>query len=259
MAETETSDDVVVDEVLDEHYQTLAEEYDEFLHYSPDFVRTLTAKMVEKLELQEDDLLVDIGCGTGMYPLDILEQVPLEQPVLGVDPYAEMLEQIPDGAHIRPIVEEGLAFTRRDETWDKVLIKETVHHIKDREELFRNLYQRLRPGGIVLLVHVPPDVDYPLFDAALERALTWHADPDELVRLLGEAGFAVDREELVYEHTIPKDHYFRMVETGYMSVLTSFEEDELQAGLQEMRERYADIDVLRFPDRFDYVTGRKPA
>ncbi len=54
-------------DVLDKHYKRLAKDYDQFLYYSPDFVRTLTQKMVEKLQLKPDDTLADIGGGTGMY------------------------------------------------------------------------------------------------------------------------------------------------------------------------------------------------
>lgn len=64
-------------EVLDQHYRNLADDYDEFLHYSDDFVRTLTAKMIDYLDLHEEDRLADVGCGTGIYSLDILEQIDL--------------------------------------------------------------------------------------------------------------------------------------------------------------------------------------
>ncbi len=245
--------------VVTRHYERLADSYDTLLRYSPEFVRTLTRRMIEELELTPDDRLVDLGCGTGMYSLDILEQVPLEHPVIGVDPFESMLEHIPVDAPIRPVAMGGLAFSRREATYDKILIKEAVHHISPVGELFENLHERLRPGGILLLVHVPPDVDYPLFDAALERCLEWHADPDELERLLRGTGFTVARDRLTYHHTLPVDEYHAMVADRYMSVLSSFDEDELQAGLREMEARHADLDVLEFPDRFDYLTARRPA
>lgn len=246
-----------MENVVARHYQRLASDYDEFLFYSPDFVRTLTTKMIDKLELRESDVLVDLGCGTGIYARDILDQVPLEHPVVGVDPFGEMLAQIPDGAHIRPLAMDGLDFSRQQRSYDKVLIKETIHHISDRQELITNLFRRLPEGGVLLLVHVPPAVDYPLFDRALERCRQWHADPDELVRLLDEAGFVVERDQLVCRHAIPKHEYFTMVKNRYMSALSTFADDELEAGLKEMEERYADVDTLTFPDRFDYLTGRK--
>lgn len=246
-----------VEDVIQKHYRRLAAQYDDFLYYSPDFVRALTAKMIDKLQLRADDVLVDLGCGTGMYSVDILDQISLKNPVIGVDPFPEMLAGIPDGAAIMPIADDGLEFTRKPYAYDKVLIKETIHHIDRRDELFANLYRRLPDDGILLLVHVPPDVQYPLFDNALERAKRWHADPNELVGQLEASGYEVERDALDYTHRIPKDLYFRMVGSCYMSVLTSFDESELREGLAEMEQRYADREILEFVDHFDYLTATK--
>lgn len=243
--------------VLDEHYRSLAEDYDRFLYYSPKFVRTLTTKMIEHLELEVADMLADIGCGTGMYSLDILEQVPMEQPVLGVDPYPEMLSALPEEAHIKPIVADALSFSRQDHRYNKVLVKEAIHHVDERDEFFANIFHRLPEGGRMLLVHVPPDVQYPLFEAALERCLSWHADPEVLSGELKDAGFTVTRDAVDYRHELPRDLYFQMVENCYMSVLTSFEEEELRAGLDEMEQRYGDRETLIFIDHFDYLTAVK--
>ncbi|MPZ39481.1 MAG: methyltransferase domain-containing protein [Rhizobiales bacterium] len=243
------------DDVLDTHYTRLANDYNDFLHYSPTFVRALTSKMIEKLQLKEDDTLVDLGCGTCIYSLDILRQIPLKQPVIGVDPYPEMLAKIPDGAPIRPIAMDGLEFSKRPGRYDKILIKEAIHHVAERDELFGNLYQRLSPGGTLLLVHVPPNVQYPLFQKALERCLTWHADPNKLTAQLQRAGFQVGRDAVEFTHAIPKQRYFKMVQSCYMSALTSLSEDELRAGLVEMENKYRDLEILEFVDHFDYLTA----
>lgn len=244
-------------EVIDKHYNRLAKDYDEFLYYSPEFVRALTSKMIEKLDLREEDALVDLGCGTGMYSIDILKQIPLRHPVVGVDPYEPMLAQIPPQAPIIRVAQDALSFSAQPATYDKILIKETVHHIEDRLRLFANLHDRLVENGVLLLVHVPPDVQYPLFRAALERCLNWHADPNELVQQLTATGFQVERDSLDFPHALPKQHYFNMVRNCYMSVLTSFESQELAAGLEEMDTAYAECDVLEFVDHFDFISARK--
>lgn len=244
-------------DVVTEHYRSLAERYTDLLSYSPDFVGTHARKMAAQLELREDHVLVDLAGGTGIFARALLELVPLRERVICVDPYPEMLDQVPDGAHIRTVVDDALGFSQRSGTYDRILIKEAIHHVEERKELFENLHQRLRPGGILLLVHVPPDLEYPLFSAALERSRTWHADPDELVDLLEGSGFRVERDQLVYWHRLPKRDYFEMVENCYMSVLTSFSEEERRAGLREMEQRYSDQDVLEFPDRFDYLTAHR--
>jgi len=245
-------------DVLDKHYRRLANNYDQFLYYSPQFVRALTSQMIEKLQLQPTDTLADIGCGTGMYSIDILKQVSLETPVIGVDPYREMLEQIPPESPVVPIVEDALSFSRREGSYNKVLVKETIHHVADIPEFFANVYRQLPAGGILLLVHVPPAVQYPLFEAALARCLNWHADPSVLTKQLKAVGFDVEHDALDYPHELPKQHYFNMVRSSYMSVLTSFSSAELEKGLEEMKAKYHDQDVLEFVDHFDYLTAVKP-
>ena len=256
---TPTNSNDPMQQVIDKHYRRLAKEYDEFLYYSPRFVRALTAKMIEKLRLSETDVLADIGCGTGMYSLDVLKQVSLKAKIIGVDPCHEMLAQIPDKAPITPIAEDALEYSRREVNYNKVLIKEAIHHVHRKDEFFGNVHRNLSAGGIMVLVHVPPAVQYPLFDAALERCLGWHADPDELVQLLQDAGFQVEHDALDYQHSISRNHYFKMVQSCYMSVLTSFSQDELETGLAEMNAKYVDQDTLEFVDHFDYLTATKLA
>lgn len=242
-------------DVVHRHYQHVADTYDNYLSYEGDFVRSLAAAMVKKLDLRPGDRFVDLGGGTGLYTAAILDQVPLERPPLLVDPVAEMLDRAPDDLAAERVHADALAFATRPETYDKVLMKESVHHIDDRTLLFERLRDCLTPGGALLLVHVPPDIDYPLFDAALDRARTWHADPDELVTLLHRVGLRVERDAFEYRHSIPKTQYFAMVENRYMSVLSTFDDSEMRAGLAEMGERYADVDTLEFTDRFDLIAG----
>jgi len=243
--------------VIERHYNNLANKYDDYLLYSPDFVRHLTAKMVRHLDLDGKDVLADIGCGTAMYSRDIVRQVPLEQPILGVDPYQSMLDQIPDGAPVTPICQDALAFSRSDHRFDKALMKETVHHVEDRPEFFHNVHRQLSDRGRFLLVHVPPRLDYPLFQRALERCLKWHADPDDLEREMQGAGFTVKRDAVDWPHRVPRPKYFEMVRNCYMSVLTSFDPEEIEEGLREMESRYGDRELLEFNDHFDYVLGVK--
>ncbi len=244
-------------EVIDTHYRRLAGRYDDFLYYSPEFVRTLTSKMIDMLELEKSDTLVDLGCGTAMYSLDILKQLPLDSEIIGVDPYPEMLANIPVGSGVRPLEADALSFSKAPGVYDKILIKETIHHIPETEALFGNLHERLGDGGILLLVHVPPNVEYPLFEKALERCRDWHANPDDLEAGLDAAGFEVERDELRYTHSIPKEKYFEMVENRYMSALTSLSDSEVEQGLEEMEEEYKETDILRFVDHFDYLKAVK--
>lgn len=244
-------------EVIEEHYTRLAEDYDQFLRYSPDFLYQLSQKMIGKLELRPSDKFVDLGGGTGIFLLEIHKYIEFETPTICVDPFQEMLDKIPGEVPIEKLCLDALTFSEEPLTYNKVLIKEAVHHVTDRPRLFRNLYQKLPKNGRLLLVHVPPDIQYPIFRKALERAKTWHANPDELIAQLQSIGFQVERDYLDYPHRIAKEHYFRQVENQFMTVLSSFTENEMAEGLKEMEEVYKDVETLSFIDHFDYLTAVK--
>lgn len=247
-------------ELVKKHYENLANRYDEFLYWSADFVGRLTDKIVEMLGLNPDDRLLDLGGGTGMYAQAILERVPLNRRVTVVDPFPQMLSMIPKDAPIDPVAADAVDYSAEAPSFDKVLMKEALHHVDRKYELFTNLYERLEAGGRILLVHVDPNlVEYPLFDAALENARNSFARPDEVMELLKRAGFEARRDQLAYRHDVPTGQYHRMVEGRYMSILTGLKDEELQEGLQQMRARDARTERLRFTETFSYVLGIKAA
>ena len=57
---------------IQNHYQTLANKYDKFWGSSPEFINFLTQKIIESLKLVSTDILVDLGCGTGIYSQAII-------------------------------------------------------------------------------------------------------------------------------------------------------------------------------------------
>ncbi|KMP10542.1 hypothetical protein UR09_05835 [Candidatus Nitromaritima sp. SCGC AAA799-A02] len=244
--------------MVEEHYKNLFNNYDDYLLYSPKFVRQLTTKMIQMLDLKPEDVFVDLGGGTGMYTKDILEQVSLKTPAILVDPFAEMLAQAGSNPKIECKQHDGLAFSELKGAYDKVLMKEAVHHVQDKGKLFHNLFERLSPGGRLLLVHVPPELDYPIFEKALERARNWHADPGDLRQSLAKVGFQVTHEHLKYPHSISKEKYISMVRTGYMTVLSSFSDDEIEEGIREMETNLSGKDTLEFEDHFDFILACKP-
>lgn len=244
--------------VIDSHYRRLAPLYERFLSYSGGFVRSLTSRMIERLALKPDDRLVDLGCGTGMYAVDILHQMPLRHPIACVEPCEEMLARLPRSEQLAPINVDAQSFCRAEVRYEKLLMKETIHHIAGKQEFLLNLYGQLTRGGVALFVHVPPKLDYPLFQEALARCERWHADSAHLARLLEGAGFETDLDTLEYRHSVPKDLYFEMVEGRYMSVLSTFSDDQLREGLAEMERRCEGRSMLEFVDRFDFIRAAKP-
>ncbi|NER97468.1 MAG: class I SAM-dependent methyltransferase, partial [Symploca sp. SIO1B1] len=150
------------------HYTNIANIYDNLWSYSPEYIKFTTQKIIEHLHLISTDTLVDIGCGTGIYSKEILKHIQLQQPIICVDPSAEMLEKIPANSRLNPIKMDGVRFSQELGFYDKIFLKEAIHYIEEKFLLFQNLWQRLTPGGIFLLLLLPPTIEYPLFAKALE-------------------------------------------------------------------------------------------
>ena len=61
---------------------------------------------------------------------------------------------------------DAIDFASQAEKFDKILIKEMIRHISDKPKLIANLLKRLNAGGILLLILLPPTIEYPLFESA---------------------------------------------------------------------------------------------
>jgi len=240
------------------HYKNIANIYDNLWSYSPEYIQFTTKKIIEYLHLTTTDVLVDIGCGTGIYSKEILNQMQLEKPIICVDPAAEMLAKIPDNEKLKPVEMDGLDFSQKPGIYNKIFLKEAIHHIEQKSLLFHNLWQRLTPGGIFLLLLLPPTIDYPLFDKALRLYEKTQPHYQEMTNLLEQVGFVVDVNIVEYPLELLKVQYFQMVKNRYMSLLSRFNDAELAAGLKEMEEKYENESILEFSDRMVFITATKP-
>lgn len=223
------------------------------------FIDFLTQKIIEYLELKQTDSLVDLGCGTGIYSKSIVAQLPLQSPIICVDTSEKMLEQVPKNSQYQRLVKDAVTFAEESVNYDKILIKEMIHHIKDKEKLFQGIFKQLNPGGIFLLILLPPTIEYPLFLEALSLYESQQPNYRDLMNLLTKIGFKTTVNLVEYPVSIAKEKYFHMVANRYLSLLSEFNDQELQQGLMTMKQKYQNQSILKFCDRFVFITAHKPS
>ena len=243
-------------DVTRDHYDRLAATYDENWAFSPDFIGWMTGCILQRLQITSDDLAADIGCGTGLYARGLAQHAAA---VTCVDASAAMLAQVPAGERLITVTAsaEDLA-TRRvalpHERYDAMLLKEVLHHVDDRAEVISGLTPLLRPGGRMLVVMLPTRISYPLFADALKLFSQRQPDPAGIAEAMRGAGL---RAELTYESfpmIFETERYLQMVRNRYMSLLSSFDDAQLEAGIAEIRRAHPG-EKIAFSDTLAFVLG----
>ena len=242
---------------IQKHYSNIAHNYDALWTYNPDFIKFVATNIVEKLDLQVSDKLVDLGCGTGLFTKVIYEQIQLQSPILCVDSSSEMLEQIPSNNNYNPLLMDAVEFSGKAKNFDKILLKEMIHHVPDKNKLIANLFNSLNSGGIFLLILLPPTIEYPLFELAKKTYEEVQPNYTTIETIFKNVGFQTEISFVSYPLSIDKAQYFTMVENRYMSLLSRFTDVEIQEGLKEMNETYLSQSTLDFNDNFVFIVGRK--
>lgn len=147
------------------------------------------------LELQTGDRLLDVGCGTGAA---VRSAAVLATRAVGLDLAPGMIEEARRLAADLPNVEfevgdsEHLPF--EDDEFTAVLCSTSLHHYPRPGEAIREMARVLAPGGRIAVGDSNPEqLIVRAVDRRLKRREPGHLgfhSPDELTRLLADAGFA---------------------------------------------------------------------
>jgi SAM-dependent methyltransferase len=243
-------------DVTRDHYARLAATYDENWAYSPEFVEWMTGCIQDRLRIAASDLAADIGCGTGLFARGLARYAAA---VACAEPSAPMLARLPRDRRLIPVsaTAEDLAsgnVVLPHERYDAVLVKEVLHHVGDRAAVITGLARLLRPGGRILVVMLPTRISYPLFGDALRLFTEHQPDPAQVGYQMRSVGLA---DELSYESfplSFPAERYLQMVRDRYMSLLSHFDDAQIEAGIAEIR-RANPGDQITFSDTFAFVLG----
>lgn len=238
------------------HYERLADSFNDNWVYNPEFIGWMTRRILDRLHVHSGDRVADIGCGTGLYSKGLAERA---NRVLCIDPSARMLEQLPAGEALIPVRASAEEVASGNiplpyDGFDAVLVKEAIHHVRDQSAVLQGLARMLAPGGRLLVVMLPIRIDYPLFTAALELFERLQPDPEDVAAAMRAAGLRVDLRYESFPLSFEKARYMGMVRSRYMSLLSSFDDANLNRGIAEINERYPS-EWLEFIDRHAFVLG----
>lgn len=145
-----------------------AEKYDRIQADDPVHATAIDA-VVNRLDLTDGEMILDLGCGTGNVTLKILEKFPHAN-VLGVDPSSEMgrvyLERFLSNSNIEIMEGDGLSIPVEDCVLDNVVSHIALHHIvpEKRAVCAREMARVLKIGGKLVYCDCFTHVNGPLDD-----------------------------------------------------------------------------------------------
>ncbi len=240
------------------HYTSFAQDYDGAFSSDLNYCRWSANSIVNLLELKKDDFLVDLGGGTGFFSSLIHKKSGLDKRVLCVDTCEKMLEKADMYDNVFTMCDSASSFSGKDELkYDKIFIKEAVHHFENRIDIFSQIYGQLGCHGIICIVTRPQTPGFPLFKSALKSFEQSQPDYNVFITELEKAGFDVKVHKKAYPFKIKKNRWFELLKQKFMSNLAQFSDIEIDNGLKELEEYYHDSDFFFFDDILIYITGYK--
>lgn len=245
-------------EILKSHYRRLSDTRELSWFSDHNYRTTVTDWITEAIEIREDDVVVDLGGGTGIYSAMIYERASLKNQVLCADMSKEMLKHAEHADGVRTLCIDALSFARRrDIKYDKIVLNGVAHHIGNRDALWKGIYGQLRYQGKVLIITRPPDITIPFFSAAMKTFKESQPHHSVFENEMGHAGFRIRTGIRSYHVTMDKERWFEIIRQRFMSNLAGFTDIQLKEGVEELKRIYRDMDVIDFTDNHIFITGVK--
>ena len=106
------------------------------------------ARLISLLNLPVKGNLLDAGGGTGRVSSQLL---PFVDELVVSDVSAKMLQQASQKGHCRPTAAHVEYLPFPDESFDRVLVVDALHHFCDQQESIAELVRVLKPGGRLVI------------------------------------------------------------------------------------------------------------
>jgi SAM-dependent methyltransferase len=242
-----------------EHYEAISSDFEQRWFFDAEYFPNLCGEIAKALEFDGDQSFCDLGCGTGHYTAAIEELASGSTQVTGVDFSSQMIDQFnksnPNFKGLCADIEKYVG--QSQQFFDRVLLKEVIHHIHDSLVFFSHINSILNSDGLVLIVTRPRNVNFPFFKRALDIFAEGQPAREEIKEQMIKAGFSVELKEVPITIKIEKQRLLNMIRQRFMSIFHSFSEKELELGIQEVEEKYKTVQEIEFDDVLLFIKGRK--
>ena len=180
-----------------------------------------------------DSAVLDLGCGTGLYTVGIMERVGCT--MLGFDPVPGMLGQAREKSReVHWLNAMGERLPLRDSLLDCVFSSQVWHHIEDRQGTADECGRVLREGGHAVIRTISHEqlhekVVFMYFPEIKANQLRVYPSNEGFSRYFGDAGF---RETVFHAYSLeryqPVEEFVEIAEKKLWSMFRPISEEGLR-------------------------------
>lgn len=219
-------------------FEKIAKEYDKGRRSEDiEFWAEETARLAH---LTEGSVVLDLGCGTGIYTLGI--GLRTSAILCGLDPAAGMLGQArAKSREVSWFNAVGEWIPVRSGVFDGIFSSQVWHHIEDRQKTADECHRVLKPGGTLVIRTISHEqlrkkVVFRYFPEILAHQLDVYPSRRDFDRYFGNAGFA-STEHLSYalERYQPASELIEIAEKRLWSMFCPITREGLKRGVAELR------------------------
>lgn len=245
-------------------FEAIAQEYDKGRRSETvEFWADETAKVAN---LHEDSLVLDLGCGTGIYTIRIGLETAAS--MCGLDPASTMLAQARKKSKtISWINAVGEWIPIRANVFDCIFSSQVWHHIANKQKTANECFRVLKPEGTVVIRTISHEqlrrkVIFEYFPEILAHQLEVYPSKDDFNRYFRNAGF-YSTEHLSYnlERYQQSSELIEIAEKRLWSMFRNITREGLSQGIEKLRryEKEHAGQPIRNDETITLVVARKPS
>ena len=221
---------------------------------SKSYISQFNKFLKRKINLNKNLKILDIGCGRANIISALQKKYKFRNKPIGIDVVGN--KDVKKNIIFKRV--EALKYLNRQEKYDLILIKQTIHFFsKTNLNRLLNLAKKsLNPKGKILIFSLKTKNNkIPCFKK-MKKNLEKSLKRDEnLFRIIKKNLKEISYSNFNFKVNISKQKYLRMIRERYISCLLNMSNKEINLGISEIKSKYKN--QIKFTDTLKCISYRK--
>ena len=221
---------------------------------SKSYISQFNKFLKRKSNLNKNSKILDIGCGRANIISALQQKYKFRNKPIGIDIVSN--KGVKKNIIFKRV--EALKYLDKQEKYDLILIKQTIHFFskKNLNRLLNLAKKRLNTKGKILILSLKTKNNrIPCFKK-MRKNLEKSLKRDEaLFKIIKKNLKEISYTNFNFKVNISKQKYVRMIRERYISCLLSLSNEEIKYGISEIKSKYKN--QIKFTDTLKCISYRK--